>query len=695
MPAREAPRPTGPTTWKALAAGRSTNLGVKQDGSLWIWGWNGQGGGDGRLERSARITGNRLPIALPPTRIGSENDWASVSVGDSSLMAVKTNGTLWRLTHMRGGHSLDDDGDLADGPAPPSAATAVPSPQQLGTDADWLQVSTARSHTLSVRRDGSLWGWGLNMDGELGDGTREERKAPVRIGKERWRTVVTGALRTAGIRADGTLWVWGWRARGGDGGGDGDVVTSPLQLGSDTNWAQLSFSGGHLLAIKTDGSLWSYGSNDHGELGLGKVERSKGYALARVGSESDWITASAGDDFSVAIRRDGSLWTWGISYQGQLGDGSHADRLAPVRVAKDIVWRTVEAGAAHVTAEAADGTTWTWGENRQGQLGDGHPLVVLDPVQVQPGRTWRFVAGDEAETIALRDDGSMWTWGLSADGEAVKSTTEWKALAYYRGSNVIGIQPDGSLWDIWWHKDKPEKIERDPLRNNAGGARWTRLTATQHGVVVEDEQDGLWSLGRVQIAGPKGMTAREIWEPRLLGKRGEWGHAFAEIAPSAVLAQKKDGTFWLFEKAWMEKPPVQVDKNTHWERIIAGEFELLLLGQDGKLWRFDGASKERIGTSAWQTASVSSHHTLAIRKDGSLWSWGEGDAGELGTVYAGEQPSPVRIGTATDWAQVFAAPRHSLAIKCDGSLWVWGNNLNGELGISSCYRKIPSKLVIP
>jgi hypothetical protein len=221
------------------------------------------------------------------------------------------------------------------------------------------------------------------------------------------------------------------------------------------------------------------------------------------------------------------------------------------------------------------------------------------------------------------------------------------------------------------------------------------LTATEHGVVVQDEQDGLWRLDRVEIAGRKRNAEREIWEPRLLGKPGEWGQAFAEVGPAEVLAQKKDGTFWWFGEAWTDEPPVLVDKNTHWERIITGESELLLLDEAGKLWRFDRERKERIGTSAWQTASVSSHHTLAIRKDGSLWSWGEGEAGELGTVYAGEQPSPVRIGTASDWAQVFAAPSHSLAIKRDGSLWAWGNNLNGELGIASRYRKIPVKLVMP
>jgi len=691
----ETVRLSTPMTWKSLVAGRSTTLGVKQNGSLWMWGWNGQGSaGDGRLERSVHIEGGRPPVALPPTRIGTDSDWASVSAGEGSLMAIKTNGTLWRFAHANGGRSVDADPDeTTETPAQPATPSAVPVPQQLGTDADWVQVSTARSHTLGVRSDGSLWGWGLNMNGELGDGTREERRALVRIGKELWRTVVTASLRTAGIRANGTLCVWGWRARGGD--REDEVATSPIQLGGDSDWAQLSFSGGHLLAIKTDGSLWSYGSNDHGELGLGKAPRSNGYALARVGSDSDWVMARAGDDFSVAIKRDGSLWSWGTGYQGQLGDDSNEDRLSPARIAKDIVWRMVAVGDAHVIAEAADGSTFTWGDNHQGQLGDGHNLVALLPVQVQPGRTWRFVAGDELSTIALGEDGTMWTWGSSAEAAVVKSPTEWKALAHYQGGNVVGIAPDGSLWDIWWHKDKPEKIERDPWNKEAAGARWTRLTGTKHGVVVQDEHDGLFSLGRVQISGRNGATDREIWQPRPLGKAGGWSQAFAEVAPGAVLAQKKNGTLWLFTDAWMNKPPVQVDKNTHWERIIAGESELLLLGQDGKLWRFDGERKERIGTSTWQTASVSSHHTLAIRKDGSLWSWGEGDAGELGTVYAGEQPSPVRVGTASDWAQVFAASNHSLAIKRDGSLWAWGNNLNGELGIAPSYRKLPVKLVIP
>jgi alpha-tubulin suppressor-like RCC1 family protein len=684
-------------TWKSLAAGRSTTLAVKQDGSLWVWGWDQQGGGSDRtLENAPHIEGNRPPVALPPTRIGAAKDWASVAAADGSLLALKANGTLWSLGEEREAASRGDEDEDAPRTSAP-VSSGFPAPHPLGTDADWRQITTARYHTLGLRTDGTLWGFGDNRQGQLGDGTTEERTAPARIGKERWRSVATSPFHTVAIREDGTLWVWGWRAFGWEGGPE--KVPSPVQLGTEAGWQDVSCSSSHALAINSDGTLWSYGGNDHGELGLGKASRMSRFELARVGQGSDWLAASAGNHFSLAIKRDGSLWAFGENYQGQLGDGTTEERPAPVNVGKGSLWRAVHAGEAHVVAEAMDGSTWTWGSDRLGQLGDGRPLVLLEPAPVQPGSKWRFAAGEEGTSIGLRADGAMWSWGSRRVGSFKPSPAEWKALAHHRGVDVIGIQKDGSLWDITWHEGKLEQIQKDPWRKGAGGQRWARLSATQHGILAQDEQDGLWYFHRVQIGNPKpdGST-REIWQPEPLGKPGEWGHAFAAVNPGVVLAQKKDGTFWLFEQAWNDdQPPVMVDKRVDWESVIADEHEILLLGKNGQLWRFDGEDKQRVGTSSeWRTASVSSHHSLAVRKDGTLWSWGQGEGGELGTVYAGEQPSPVRIGRDANWAQAVAAGDHSLALKQDGTLWAFGNNLNGQLGVGApLYRTTPAQLEIP
>jgi alpha-tubulin suppressor-like RCC1 family protein len=202
----------------------------------------------------------------------------------------------------------------------------------------------------------------------------------------------------------------------------------------------------------------------------------------------------------------------------------------------------------------------------------------------------------------------------------------------------------------------------------------------------------LWTLGKVSV-----NNQREIWEPRRVGEPKVWSSAFAEIQPTVVMAQKKDGTLWLADTAWGHKAPVQIDKKLNWQALMVGEAEILALGKDGRLWRIDGGDKQRIGLhSEWKEASTARHHSVAIRKDGTLWSWGQGEAGELGTIYSGAQPSPVRIGGDSDWWHAVAADHHTIALKSDGSLWAWGSNLSRELGVGTpLCRPIPRKLEIP
>jgi alpha-tubulin suppressor-like RCC1 family protein len=695
---------SGPALWKSLAPGRETTLGVKADGSLWVWGWNREGGSDRRLEYAPHIDNGRPPVAVRPTRIGDDRNWASVSASDGAFMALKTDGTLWgwdREERQQRTRGEDENGENGEGAKPAAVVTpAFPLPQLLGTDTDWRQIAVTTWHTLALRSDGSLWGWGSNRDGELGDGTTEEHSGPVRIGKERWQTVVTEGSRSFGIRQDGTLWAWGGSVRGWQ--QEPKRTSSPLQLGGDAGWQQASCSSDHLLAVKADGTLWAYGGNQHGQLGIGSTVSPDPYVLMQVGRERDWAAVSAGEHFSLAVKSDGSLWAWGDNSRGQLGDGTTTEHTTPVPIAPSMHWRAAHAGEDHVVAEAMDGGTWTWGSNQQGQLGDGRTLVTLAPLQVQPGSKWRFIAGVQGYTLALRDDGAMWIWGGSKAGTFVKPAAEWSALALYRTSSVIGIQPDGSLWDINWHNGKLERINQDIFAESPGRERWTRVFANEHGVLAQDDQDGLWYFHRTQVSDRSTREThqtREVWSPEPLGKSGEWGHAFAELSEGGVVvAQKKDGTFWLFEAAWdKSKKPILVEKRVAWESIAAGQSEILLLEKDGQLWRFDGQERERIGrSSGWAMASVSTHHTLAVRKDGSLWSWGTGEAGELGTVYAGEQPTPVRVGKDADWVEAAAAHDHSVGRKRDGSLWTWGNNLNGELGTGpALYREKPSRLELP
>ncbi|MCL2608853.1 MAG: hypothetical protein FWD94_02990, partial [Treponema sp.] len=193
-------------------------------------------------------------------------------------------------------------------------------------------VSAGANHSLAVRSDGSLWSWGGNENGQLGNGSTGTNNAkPERVGTDTdWKRVSAGGGFSLAIRQDGSLWAWGNRANGRLGTGSA-VGTQPVpeRVGSDGDWYSVSAGSDHVLAVKNDGSLWTWGGNGSGQLGNG----STGDVSAPRAIQGTWKEASAGDGFSLAIRQDGGLWAWGNGENGRLGTGaSGGTQPVPERV---------------------------------------------------------------------------------------------------------------------------------------------------------------------------------------------------------------------------------------------------------------------------------------------------------------------------------------------------------------------------
>ena len=208
------------------------------------------------------------------------------------------------------------------------------------------------------------------------------------LGSKDWAAVSAGSNRTVAIRTDGTLWAWGSNNSGQLGNGTKTRRSDPIQVGSAKNWATVSAGDGYTVALRTNGTLWAWGSNHSGQLGDGtKTDRS---VPVQVGPDRDWAAVSAGDGYTVALKTDGTLWAWGRNDSGQLGDGTNTDRSVPVQVGSDRDWAAASAGRiiknGFTVAVKKDGTLWAWGSNDSGQLGDGtkpSPDSRGTPVQVR------------------------------------------------------------------------------------------------------------------------------------------------------------------------------------------------------------------------------------------------------------------------------------------------------------------------
>ena len=217
---------------------------------------------------------------------------------------------------------------------------------QVGTLATWAQVVGGRRRSIALTAAGTLWGWGVNEGGVLGDGTATNRNSPVQVGTlATWSQVAGGAYHTLAIKTDNTLWEWGKGHYGGTDFGNSGYRSSPVQLGTLATWSRVAGVMYASAAIKTDGTLWTLGHNGAGELGLGDtVKRS---SPVQVGTLATWSSITAGPSGSkhfLAIKTDGTMWGWGNNTSGQLGQADVAYRSSPVQVGTLNTWNTAAAG---------------------------------------------------------------------------------------------------------------------------------------------------------------------------------------------------------------------------------------------------------------------------------------------------------------------------------------------------------------
>ena len=361
--------------------------------TLFTWGYNGNGElGDNTLTNRSN----------PVQTVAGGINWKSVSCGSSHKAAIKTDGTLWCWGSNSTLNTMGALGDntISDRSSPVQTVT-------FGTN--WKQVSCGFFYTVAIKTDGTLWGWGYNTYGNLGDNTSTRRSSPVQTVTfgTNWKQVSGGYRHTAAIKTDGTLWTWGRNSYGQLGDNTINFRSSPVQtIAGGTNWKQVACGQYHIAAVKTDGTLWNWGRNNAGQLGdNGFFLPNRSSPVQTIAFGANWKSVSCGHNSTAAIKTDGTLWSWGQnSSWGTLGDNTTADRSSPVQtITGGTNWKQVSIGQFHTAAIKTDGTLWCWGyNNTYGTLGDNTIVDRSSPVQTGTfGTNWKQVSVSGSTTAAV------------------------------------------------------------------------------------------------------------------------------------------------------------------------------------------------------------------------------------------------------------------------------------------------------
>ena len=295
--------------------------------------------------------------------------------------------------------------------------------------ANWKQVSGGQFYTAAIKTDGTLWTWGYNNHGNLGDNTTTTRLTPVTTfaGGTNWKQVACdGYAHTAAIKTDGTLWTWGRNYYGAIGDNTTtDRLTPVTTFAGGTNWKQVACGSLHTAAIKTDGTLWTWGYNYYGRLG-NNTTTNRTTPVTTFAGGTNWKQVAGGYAHTAAIKTDGTLWTWGYNNNGQVGNNTTTHRSTPVTTfAGGTNWKQVACGNVHTAAIKTDGTLWTWGHNSPyGELGNNTTTDRSTPVTTFAGGTnWKQVSCNRENTAAIKTDGTLWTWGSNGSGQLGNNTT--------------------------------------------------------------------------------------------------------------------------------------------------------------------------------------------------------------------------------------------------------------------------------
>jgi alpha-tubulin suppressor-like RCC1 family protein len=353
-------------------------------------------------------------------------------------------------------------------------------------------------------------------------------------------------------------------------------------------------------------SAWGWGRNNEGQIG-DNTAATKSSPVSVVGGFTDWCQISAGNQFSLGLRTNGTARAWGDNGQGRLGDNTIVNKSSPVSVVGGFTdWCQISAGSLHSLAVRTNGTAWAWGRGTCGMLGDGTTVNKSSPVSVIGILDWCQISGGEEFSLAIRQNGTAWAWGLNSQGRL--------------GDNTIV------------NKSSPVSVV-------SGFTDWCQISAGKSHSLAIRQNGTAWAWGEGSSGRLGDNTINDKSSPvSVVGGFTDWCQVSAGSCHS--LGVRTNGTAW----AWGDNGEGRLGDNT----TVSKRSPISVIG----------------GFTDWCQISAGESHSLAVRQSGTAWAWGLDLNGRLGDGNTVDQSSPVSVvGGYTDWWYISAGCAHSLAIR--------------------------------
>lgn len=659
----------------AIAVGQTHSLALKSDGTVWSWGENtfGQLGDGTAIDRTS------------PVQVADLTHVTAISAGTFHSVAVKDDGTVWTWGDNTYGQLGDGTNDARNKPV-----------IVKGNMVEIKSIASGAYHTLAIDKDGVVWAWGDDYFGELGYGYDQNRlNTPIMATNTNWHItqIAAGFNFSIALKDDGTLLTWGLINSSptdiysaATTSGMPDEHKFPVLINGLDHVSQITAGNSHVVALKDDGSVYAWGDNSFGQLGVGTAYDGQTYSQTfpdHVNGISDIVNIGAGSNFTFAVDKEDHLWAWGSNSYSQLGDKTLNNQVSPIQtevnewlnpplmkpgegavLIKEPRVQSLTAGDSD-TFVIRNNRLYGWGSNSFGQLGDGTHTSVISPKDLGLEGMVSIDAGD-AHTVAVKQDGTLWTWGQNFLGQLGDGTTQ-SASSPIQVNSLKGVvaAAAGSSHTI-------------ALLNN--GTVWSFGDNT-FGQLGHDKIDTASQVPQLSnilaiVAGGNFNLALEN-----TGKLWAWGDNTSGQLGDGTLSSKQQ--------------PVEVSDLTGITAITAGKNFAVALKSDGTVWAWGYNAFGQLGNGSTVSQSkpvqvtglpyinsiqAGTYHTLAIAYDGKVWAWGQNLFGQLGDGTKTNQNKPEQVKGIVGAELAAAGGSHSMVKGTDGAIWAWGGNYTGQLG---------------